>query len=345
MSADSFETARSGVRVPGESLSPGEPDLPDPLVEVLDRFERYLRVEAGNSVNTRRAYLADVRSLLGYAIAAGADTPERIDLPLIRAWLSDLARAGLGRNTVSRKATVARVLLAWLHRTGRIGTDPGERLYLPRTARALPGVLRVDQAADLMRVAQDEVDRTAPMSSTTDRDQDSTVAHALALRNHALVETLYATGARVSELVGIDLEDIDDERRVIRVLGKGDKERVVPFGVPARRALNRWIRTGRPVLSTSRSGPALFLGSRGGRLNVRQAREVVYRLTGTLNTAPTTGPHGLRHSAATHLLDGGADLRSVQELLGHATLATTQIYTHVSVERLRASYQQAHPRA
>jgi integrase/recombinase XerC len=350
MSTDSSDIVRSGVRAWGGSrprVTPGrpEPDLPESLAEILDRFERYLRVEAGNSAHTRRAYLTDVRSFLEFAATAGVDTPGRLDLSLIRAWLSELTASGLSRNTVSRKATVVRVLLAWLHRTGRIEADPGDRLSLPRTTRSLPGVLRVDQAAELMRAAGEEVDRTASPASDPVRDQESRIPHALALRDHALLETLYATGARVSELVGIDLEDIDEERRVIRVLGKGAKERMVPFGLPARHALDAWIRDGRPVLSTSRSGRSLFLGRRGGRLNPRQARDVVYRFTGTIKAGPTMGPHGLRHSAATHLLDGGADLRSVQELLGHATLATTQIYTHVSVERLRASYQQAHPRA
>jgi integrase/recombinase XerC len=165
------------------------------------------------------------------------------------------------------------------------------------------------------------------------------------LRDAAMLEVLYATGIRVGELCGLDVDDVDAERRLLRVTGKGRKERVVPFGVPARDALDAWRRDGRPVVVTGRSGPALFLGRRGGRVGQRQVRQVVYDLLASIEDAPRIGPHGLRHSAATHLLDGGADLRSVQELLGHATLSTTQIYTHVSVDRLRDGYRQAHPRA
>ena len=175
--------------------------------------------------------------------------------------------------------------------------------------------------------------------------EDDPAARALRLRDAAMVEVLYATGMRVGELCGLDVDDLDAEHRLLRVTGKGRKERVVPFGVPARDALDLWIRSGRPVLAASVSGPALFLGRRGGRVGQRQVRQVVYDLLAEIEDAPRIGPHGLRHSAATHLLDGGADLRSVQELLGHATLSTTQIYTHVSVDRLRDGYRQAHPRA
>jgi integrase/recombinase XerC len=168
---------------------------------------------------------------------------------------------------------------------------------------------------------------------------------AVALRDRAVLEVLYATGVRVSELTGLDLDDLDRSRRTLRVLGKGAKERVVPVGLPADRALGEWLDRGRPVLVAAAGDRAVFVGLRGRRLDPRRAREVVHRGMAQVEGAPDIGPHGLRHSAATHLLDGGADLRSVQELLGHATLATTQIYTHVSVDRLRAGYRQAHPRA
>jgi integrase/recombinase XerC len=170
-------------------------------------------------------------------------------------------------------------------------------------------------------------------------------AGAIALRDHAMLEVLYATGIRVSELTGLDLHDVDRARRVLRVLGKGSKERVVPFGVPADRALGDWLSRGRTMLATETSGQALFLGFRGGRMDPRAVRTLVHARTSAVVGAPDIGPHGLRHSAATHLLDGGADLRAVQELLGHASLATTQIYTHISSERLAAVYRQAHPRA
>jgi integrase/recombinase XerC len=170
------------------------------------------------------------------------------------------------------------------------------------------------------------------------------VSVATAVRDRAVLELLYATGIRVGELVGLDLNDIDRERRVIRVLGKGDKERTVPLGLPAAQALDDWCAAGRPVLAGSAAASALFVGARGRRVDPRTVRRLVHARLAAAG-APDLGPHGLRHSAATHLLEGGADLRSVQELLGHASLATTQIYTHVSVERLRASYDRAHPRA
>ena len=171
------------------------------------------------------------------------------------------------------------------------------------------------------------------------------VAAALGWRDSAIMELLYASALRVSELCGIDIGDLDHDRRTVRVLGKGSKERTVPVGVPAARAVRHWQHAGRPMLVTGRSGHALFLGARGGRLDPRTARRVVHAMIAAVPAAPDTSPHGLRHSAATHLLEGGADLRSVQEFLGHASLASTQIYTHVSAERLLAAYRQAHPRA
>ena len=167
----------------------------------------------------------------------------------------------------------------------------------------------------------------------------------MALRDRLIVEMLYATGIRVSELCGLDVDDVDTGHRLVRVLGKGNKQRTVPFGTPAAEALRAWLDEGRPALVTAASGPALLLGARGRRLDVRQARTVVHQTVAAVDGAPDMGPHGLRHSAATHLLEGGADLRVVQELLGHSSLATTQLYTHVAVSRLRAVHDQAHPRA
>ncbi|MGB3769596.1 MAG: tyrosine-type recombinase/integrase, partial [Rhodococcus sp. (in: high G+C Gram-positive bacteria)] len=192
-----------------------------------------------------------------------------------------------------------------------------------------PGVLREREAAEALAAAESGAQQLDPV----------------AVRDRLIVELLYATGVRVGELCGLDIDDVDRTRLVLRVLGKGDKERVVPFGAPADRALDVWIHSGRPSLATSASGPALLLGRRGARLNQRQARTVVHDVLSAVPGAPDLGPHGLRHSAATHLLEGGADLRVVQELLGHASLATTQIYTHVSVDRLRAVHDRAHPRA
>jgi integrase/recombinase XerC len=235
----------------------------------------------------------------------------------------------MARTTLARRAAAARTFTAWLVRTGRRDTDPGALLATPRSGRPLPGVLRQEQATALLDVAGLAADDSGPTR----------------VRDVAMLEMLYASGIRVSELCGLDLDDVDWARRVIRVLGKGAKERVVPVGNPALRALQRWLDEGRPVLRGSDSGPALFLGARGRRVDPRTVRRVVHDLLAHVPGAPDLGPHGLRHSAATHLIEGGADLRTVQELLGHATLATTQIYTHVSVDRLKATYDQAHPRA
>jgi integrase/recombinase XerC len=315
-----------------ERVTPsGAAELPEELEEVLRAFDRHLGAERGCSPHTRRAYLGDVRSLLAHAVQLGVLDVGEFDLALLRGWLARMAGDGAARTTLARRAAASRTFTAWLVRTGRAASDPGLRLRSPKTGRPLPGVLRQDQAAELMDVAARLVDQA---------DDDP-----LALRDRALIELLYATGIRVSELVGLDIGDLDHGRRTVRVLGKGAKERVVPYGVPAERAVLAWLDHGRPALVNRRSPGALFLGRRGGRLDPRQAREAVYRLLDRVDGAPATGPHGLRHSAATHLLDGGADLRSVQELLGHATLTSTQIYTHVSVERLRATYRQAHPRA
>jgi integrase/recombinase XerC len=218
---------------------------------------------------------------------------------------------------------------AWAVRQGLLTDDPAARLQVPKTRRTLPAVLRQDQALAAMSAAESGCQQGDP----------------LALRDRLIVELLYATGIRVSELCGLDIGDVDTGHRVLRVLGKGDKQRTAPFGEPAADALRAWLADGRPALATTESGPALLLGARGRRLDVRQARTVVHQTVAAVDGAPDMGPHGLRHSAATHLLEGGADLRVVQELLGHSSLATTQLYTHVTVARLRAVHDRAHPRA
>lgn len=316
--------------VGGPSAEPPGDGLPEEWQDVLCAFDRYLGAERDRSRHTRRAYLGDVRALFGYAVDQGATDLEDLDLALLRGWLARMAGEGAARTTLARRSASARTFTHWLARTGRVPADAGLRLRSPKAGHPLPGVLRQEQAAELMDVAARAAAETGDP---------------LALRDRAVVELLYATGARVSELVGLDLGDVDHARRTVRVLGKGAKERVVPFGLPAQQALAVWLDRGRPALVGPRTCLALFLGRRGGRLDPRQAREAVYRLLDRVDGAPAMGPHGLRHSTATHLLDGGADLRSVQELLGHATLTSTQIYTHVSVERLRATHQQAHPRA
>jgi integrase/recombinase XerC len=309
--------------------------------QVLSQFETHLRAERGLSVHTVRAYLADVGNLLAYLSTAGqADTvPGGPDVPAVdvrqlevgdlRAWLGAMAAGGAARSSLSRRSAAARVFTAWCTREHLLAADPGLLLGSARPHRSLPGVLRRDQAAGLMWTAGVAADDGSPSG----------------LRDRAVLELLYASGIRVGELVGLDVDDFDQSRRVVRVLGKGSKERTVPVGVPACMAVRDWLAAGRPALVTARSDAALFLGERGGRLDQRSVRRTVHRLVADVPGAPDVGPHGLRHSAATHLLEGGADLRSVQEMLGHATLATTQIYTHVSVERLKATYEQAHPRA
>ncbi|GAA3461804.1 tyrosine recombinase XerC [Saccharothrix longispora] len=305
--------------------------LPGDVAAVLGSFERHLAMERGLSPHTVRAYLGDVVALLVHLAGGEPDdaTVEAVDLPGLRSWLAAQHAAGASRTTLARRAASARAFTAWAARTGALTADPGLRLVAPRPHRTLPAVLRPDQAGAAMAAAEAGAEQGDPV----------------ALRDQAVVELLYATGVRVAELCGLDLDDVDYSQRVIRVLGKGNRERTVPFGVPAERAVRRWVEHGRSALVNDRSHRALLLGARGGRLDPRTARRVVHDVVGAVPEANDTGPHGLRHSAATHLLEGGADLRTVQELLGHATLATTQLYTHVTVERLKAIHDRTHPRS
>ena len=325
-------------------------------VGLVDDFVRYLRSERNRSEHTIRAYTSDVTHL-GRDLA----TRRRSEMPIdersggersggersgdiadgdldaalvaatlvdLRSWLSAQAQNDAARATIARRAAAARTFYRWATRTGRVTADPSLRLVAPRRRGRLPAVLRQADAAALLDVAAMAADDDDPIH----------------VRNRAVLELLYASGIRVGELVAIDIDDVDLSTDMVRVTGKGAKERVGPFGIPARQALRAWLAL-RSRLATSDSGAALFLGRRGRRVDQRQVREVVHGLVAHVRDAPDLGPHGLRHSAATHLLEGGADLRVVQELLGHASLATTQLYTHVSVDRLRRSYQQAHPRA
>ncbi|WP_238154552.1 tyrosine recombinase XerC [Ornithinimicrobium sufpigmenti] len=297
--------------------------------KVVDAFEQHLRVEKGRSDHTVRAYLADLRDLDAHLITQGLTDLDEVRLADLRSWLGRLGADGAARSTVSRRAAAAKTFFRWAHRDGRVGQDPSLRLLAPGRDKHLPAVLRAPQAGELMDLAGVAADDDDPVHQ----------------RNRAMLELLYASGMRVGELTGLDVDDVDLQAGTARVLGKGAKERIVPFGAPAADALQVWLAAGRPRLATDASGPALFLGRRGRRVDQRQVRSSLQELLRHLPDTPAMGPHGLRHSAATHLLEGGADLRTVQELLGHASLATTQIYTHVSVDRLRAAYQQAHPRA
>ncbi|MDL5155983.1 tyrosine-type recombinase/integrase [Actinomycetospora termitidis] len=358
---------------PEISAGGGTDELPAALARAVEEFTAHLRYERGLSEHTVRAYTGDVTAALRHLVTRTAArrpaaddrravTLVDLDLSALRSWLAtggsaggaaggrssgvaggrsgsgtgaedagrgDAGRRPARRTTVARRAASVRAFTAWAARTGHAPTDAGARLASPRAHRTLPAVLRADQAA----AALDNAARGA-----AERDP-------IALRDHVLLELLYATGIRVSELCGLDVDDVDDARRTLRVLGKGAKERTVVYGAPAAAALDAWRTDGRPHLAVAGSPPALLLGARGGRLDPRIARAVVHDAAGSVPGAPDIAPHGLRHSAATHLLEGGADLRSVQELLGHASPATTQLYTHVTADRLRAVHDAAHPRA
>ncbi|HWB68168.1 MAG TPA: tyrosine recombinase XerC [Mycobacteriales bacterium] len=292
----------------------------------MDRYVEHLRFERGLSEHTVRAYAGDLTSLFDHAARLQCDTVSGLTVGTLRSWLARLHSQGASRSTLARRASAARAFTAWAVRDGLLETDPGLHLASPKARRPLPDVLRAEEAGAVLDAA----------------DADESL---LGLRDAAVMELLYATAARVSELCGLDVDDVDTGRRTVRLLGKGDKERTVPLGQPALDAVQRYLARSRPRLATPDSGPALLLGARGRRLDPRTARRVVHQRLAAVPGLADLGPHGLRHTAATHLIEGGADLRSVQEMLGHATLATTQIYTHVSIERLRATYERAHPRA
>ena len=302
--------------------------LPVAMRAAVDAFAVQLAQVDNRSAHTVRAYVGDVVSLLDHAARRGCATPADLDIAVLRSWLARRMAGGAARSSQARRAAAARTFTAWAHRIGLAPADVGDQLASPRAHRDLPTVLRAEQAARLV---------TAPPSAPAPQSR------AVELRDRAVLETLYATGVRVSELCGLDLADVDAARRLIRVFGKGAKERSVPYGVPAQRALDAWLRAGRPEFAGG-TATALFVGVRGGRLQPTVVRRIVAAAARTAGL-PHTSPHDLRHSAATHLLDGGADLRAVQDLLGHASLSSTQIYTHVSTERLRVAFRQAHPRA
>jgi integrase/recombinase XerC len=304
-------------------------DLPKAFADAVLEYRRHLESERDLAPHTVRAYLGDVEDLLTHATRVGCQELADLDIRTMRSWLARQRSLGLSRTTLSRRATAARVFTAWAAATGRVPSDPGSLLSSSKAHRVLPAALSRDEARRLLDAAAIHAGERGPTG----------------LRDVAILEVLYATGVRVAELTGLDVDDVDTERRVVRVLGKGRKERSVPYGVPAGRAVDDWVRHGRPRLAVPGSGAALFLGSRGRRIDQRAVRAVVHARLAEVDGAPDLGPHGLRHTAATHLLEGGADLRAVQEILGHASLATTQLYTHVSTDRLRRAYSQAHPRA
>ncbi len=303
-----------------------DPDLAPALEDALEGFIGHVRDERGRSTHTVRAYRGDVTDLLRFASASGVTEPRDLTLGHLRGWLARQSSRFASRATLARRAAAARAFTAWCTRRGLVDADVGARLASPKVSRTLPTVLDEAEATAMMEHAGMAADDGSPV----------------ALRDRAIVELLYATGMRVAELCAVDAEDVDDSRGTVRVLGKGDKQRTVPFGRPAALALSQWFAV-RSILATAPDGP-VFVGVRGGRIDPRTVRRVVHRLSAEAG-GPEVAPHGLRHTAATHVLEGGADLRTVQELLGHSSLSTTQRYTHVSVERLRAQFALAHPRA
>lgn len=298
--------------------------------KLIAAFQRHLEVERNLSVHTIRAYMGDLTSLLEHLETLGISSIANLQLVHLRSWLANQQVKGASRTTISRRAVSVRLFSKWALKNKFIATDVAVSLATPKGHRTLPEVLGIDDA----KLAMDSMATRAAEEETP-----------MSLRDVAMVEILYASGARVAELCGLNLADIDYNRQTIQVLGKGNKERVIPLGNPAMRALKKWLEDGRAKMMNEKSEKAVFLGARGKRIDQRAVRNVVYEALSAIEGIERMGPHALRHSAATHLLEGGADLRTVQEILGHATLATTQIYTHVSTERLQKAFKQAHPRA
>jgi integrase/recombinase XerC len=302
----------------------------DNFQEILKAFTRHLTSERDLSSHTVRAYIGDLESLLAHLETLNVSEISQMELNHLRSWLANQQIKGSARTSLSRRTTTIRLFTKWAVKNKYLAKDVGSTLVTPKGHRTLPDVLEIEDA----KIAMDSMVTRAAEEETP-----------LSLRDVAIVEMLYATGARVGELCGLDLNDVDYDRQTIKVLGKGNKERTIPLGNPAVRALTLWLKQGRDQIATENSGSAVFIGARGKRIDQRAVRTVVYEALSAIEGIERMGPHALRHSAATHLLEGGADLRTVQEILGHASLATTQIYTHVSTERLQKVFKQAHPRA
>lgn len=312
-----------------DSLS--EPTSCEPSwVSVVDRFIVYCRDEARMSAHSVRAYSADLTLLSGFVERAGVSTVAEISTPLLRAWVSDMVADGAARSSVARRVSSVRSLWRWAVETGRTTTDPTGRLTLPKKQPTLP---QVPTAPDVFQAISD-------LQSTVADTDDPVV-----IRDVALLELLYGAGLRVSELVQLDVCDVDCAALTVKVLGKGNKERIVPIGKPAAHAVDHYVRQVRSSVMKNTQETALFLGVKGRRIDPRIVRKVVVNALKGHAASKQLAPHSLRHAAATHMLDGGADLRTVQEQLGHASLASTQIYTHVSIERLKVAFNQGHPRA
>jgi integrase/recombinase XerC len=296
--------------------------------QLIAQYEEHLALVRNLSDNSIRGYVGDLESFLAHMEKLNVLEFKDLTIEHIRSWLANLQTTGVARSTLTRRIVSIRAFTNWAAANGWLTSDLGAKLAVPKAHRTLPEILNVDEAAQVLKALEVKAGEEVT---------------AINLRNLAMLEVLYASGIRVSELCGLNLGDIDQSRNTLSVIGKGDRQRVVPLGIPAIKALQNYLSNGRAEFSNSKSADAVFLGTRGKRIDQRTVREVVYEAMKAVGA--TMGPHGLRHSAATHLLEGGADLRTVQEILGHASLATTQIYTHVSPERLQSAYKQAHPRA
>lgn len=303
-------------------------ELDDTTLEVVERWERYLTHTKGMSPHSVRAYVSDIESALEFTQGAQKFNPADLTPRAFRAWVASRVRHGDARSSIARYVASARLFGQWLKREGVVEVDPTLKLKAASVDQVLPQTLNTDQVKTLFEYLQARANEGDPAD----------------IRDLAITELMYSCGIRVGELVGLNLSHLNAQDRTIRVLGKGNKERIVPYGLPAHDALRVWIEQGRPQLVNEHSGQALFLGVRGGRIGQRLVRDRLERACSRAGV-PVLSPHGLRHSAATHMLEGGADLRAVQDLLGHSSLQTTQRYTHVDAGRLSAIMRQAHPRA
>ena len=296
--------------------------------EVIAKYEEHLIHVRNLADNSIVGYVSDLKSFLAHIEKLGISEFSELKLTHIRSWLANLQSTGATRATLARRIVSMRAFTYWAASQGWISEDIGAQLAIPKPHKTLPDVLNLAQTETVL----------AAIAAKAGEDPTP-----LNIRDLAMIEVLYASGIRVSELCGLNFVDFDTSRNTLQVIGKGNKQRVVPIGIPAVKALENWLKVGRPEMANKDSENAIFIGSRGKRIDQRTVREVVYDAMAAIGSHMS--PHGLRHTAATHLLEGGADLRTVQEILGHASLATTQIYTHVSPKRLQTAYQQAHPRA
>ena len=299
---------------------------------LIDAWGVYLRANLAVSEHTLRAYVSDLRSFTTYCQVDELSTENIrsvVTLRAIRAWLASLVQQGKSRSTISRRTASIRSFTAWAYRRGYLDSDPGLLVTSARVDQKLPQVQTPSDTAELLSYA-----------ATRAREENSPAA----IRDWAILETIYATGIRVSEVCSLDTTSIDQQGMTLRVIGKGNKERVVPFTRACLSALQAWLSHGRPSLAIPEAGRALFVGDKGRRIDPRVIRAMIHRMCAQAGVRDLA-PHALRHTAATHILAGGADLRAVQEMLGHSSLQTTQRYTHVDAQRLSAIYKQAHPRA